>query len=90
MAQTYGQAQGGAMAAAPPPPPMVQWHVATNGQSSGPMSPPQLQSAIASGQVTESTMVWCAGMSAWQPAGQVPQLAGSFGPPPPPPPPPAL
>lgn len=90
MAGTYGQAAAGPGAgAAPPPPPMTQWHVATNGQTSGPMSPPQLQSAIASGQVTRGTMVWCAGMSAWQAAGQVPQLAGAFGPPPPPPPPPA-
>ena len=85
MAHTYGQQQS---SVAPPPPPMaVQWHVANNGQTSGPMSQQQLHSAIASGEVTDATMVWSAGMGGWQPAGQVSQLAAAFGPPPPPPPP---
>ena len=55
--------------------------------SVGPMSPAQLQQAVSTGRVTDTSMVWSAGMGAWQPAGQVPQLAAAFGPPPPPPPP---
>ena len=83
MVQGYGQ---GATPAAPPPIARVQWYLAENGQSHGPMTPAQLQDAIAAGRVTRATMVWSAGMAGWQAAGEVPQLAGAFGPPPPPPP----
>ncbi len=79
---------GGAAAhAAPPPPPPTAYHVAVNGQTAGPFGPQQLQSQVAAGQLTRDTLVWCAGMAGWTAAGQVPQLAGLFGPPPPPPPP---
>lgn len=70
---------------APPPlPTQVSFHVAVNGQSTGPYPLPQIQQALASGQLSPSTLVWTAGMSGWQPAGQVPQLAGGMQPPPPP------
>lgn len=75
-------------AAPPPPPPGVAWHVAVGGQTQGPFSPQQLSQGIASGQITPESMVWSAGMQAWSPAGQVPQLATQFGATPPPPPPP--
>ncbi|MCB9869286.1 MAG: SPFH domain-containing protein [Planctomycetes bacterium] len=87
MAQGYGR-PGMAAGGPPPLPTAAQWYVANAGQSSGPMSAGDLQAAIASGQVSAATLVWCAGMSGWMPAGQVPQLAAAFGPPPPPPPPP--
>jgi membrane protease subunit (stomatin/prohibitin family) len=89
MAQGFGQRQQSAGAGPPPLPGAVQWYYADNGQSMGPMSPAQLQGAIGNGQVTPDTMVWTADLGGWQPAGQVPHLAGAFGPPPPPPPPPA-
>jgi hypothetical protein len=76
---------------APPPAPQTAWHVAVNGQTRGPFNDQQLLQGIASGEVTPTTQVWNAGLGAWTPAGQVPQLAAQFGgsaPPPPPPPPP--
>lgn len=80
-------AVGGVAGMAPPAPPAL-WHVAVNGQSQGPYGMEQLTAAIASGQVTSTTLVWTAGMAGWTAAGQVPQLAASFGPPSPPPVPP--
>ena len=70
---------------APPPlPSSVTWHAAIGGQSSGPYSLAQIQTAIQAGQLDRSTLVWCAGMGNWQPAGEVPQTAGLFGAAPPP------
>lgn len=91
MMQGLGRAAAPATAAAPPPVPGGEvWHVAVNGQQQGPFSPDQLAGGISAGQVTPTTLVWTAGMAAWTPAGQVPQLAGRFAAvPPPPPPPPA-
>lgn len=87
MANQMMQSPGMAPGSMPPPPPMpTNWHVASAGESLGPFSPQQLAQQIASGGVNATTMVWCTGMAAWTPAGQVPQLAGQFGPPPPPPP----
>lgn len=78
-------AAGGPMA--PPAPPVSAWHVAVNGQTTGPFTIEQLASGVAAGQMNQQTLVWSAGMAGWQPAGQVPQLAPAFGPPAPPPPP---
>lgn len=74
----------GAAAAAPPP--LPTWYVAVQGQSHGPFSIEQLTAAVAKGEVQPSTMVWTAGMQAWLPVSQVPQLAGAAQVPPPPPP----
>jgi membrane protease subunit (stomatin/prohibitin family) len=83
--QNMPQAQAGGPAGPPPPPAAGPvFHVAENGQSLGPFNVNQIQQAIAQGRITPDTMVWTAGMAAWQPAGQVPPLAGLFGPPPPP------
>lgn len=70
-----------------PPALPAAWHVAVNGQSQGPFSTEQLSAGAASGQISRQTMVWTAGMSGWQAAGQIPQLAAVFGPEVPPPPP---
>lgn len=89
MAGQMMQGLGRANSPAPPPVPGGEaWHVAANGQSQGPFSAQQIAAGISAGQVTPQTMVWTAGMPAWQPASQVPQLAGSFAAVPPPPPPP--
>jgi membrane protease subunit (stomatin/prohibitin family) len=77
-------APAGAFPPAPPAPPAA-WHVATNGQSHGPFTSEQIQSGIAAGQISRTTLVWTAGMAAWAAADQVPQLAAAFGPPAPPP-----
>jgi hypothetical protein len=85
----YGMQAPGMQAPAMPPP-MPAFYVSVNGVSQGPFAPQQLAQAIAAGQVQATSMVWCQGMAAWQPASTVPQLAPYFqGPPPPPPPPPA-
>jgi membrane protease subunit (stomatin/prohibitin family) len=78
-------------AASPPPLPGLGaaapvFHVSQNGQSQGPFALPQLQAAIAQGQLNAATLVWSPGMSGWLPAGQVPSLAAYLAPPPPPPP----
>lgn len=79
--------------AATPPPPMpteLQFHVSVNGQQQGPFTIAQLQQFASAGQFTPQTYVWRQGMSGWQFAGQVPELAPIFNPggatPPPPPP----
>lgn len=68
----------------PPVPTAATWHAAIGGQSSGPCSLAQIQTAIQAGQLDRSTLVWCTGMSNWQPAGEVPQTASLFGAVPPP------
>ena len=85
-----GMMQQGALAGgAPPPPPLAPaWHVAANGQSSGPFDLQGLSQAAGAGTLLPTTMVWSAGMAGWVEARQVPALAGLFAPPPPPPPPP--
>ena len=78
---------GGGGAVPPPVPRAVQWHVAANGQTSGPFAATQLAQQAASGQLDPASLVWTPGMASWTPAGQVPQLAALFAQAPPPPPP---
>ncbi|MFN0060653.1 MAG: SPFH domain-containing protein [Planctomycetota bacterium] len=88
MAQQMARNMGGIGAAPmmpPAPPPVAQpWYIAEQGRTVGPIDPAQLASYFAAGRITAATMVWCHGMPAWLPAGQVPQLAGASPPPPPP------
>lgn len=83
--------QGMNQAGAPPPVgPSVVWYLAENGERVGPLNSAQLQEFAQSGRVSPETLIWCAGMSGWTPAGQVPQVAALLQvevPPPPPPPP---
>jgi membrane protease subunit (stomatin/prohibitin family) len=85
-----GQMAPGASAPAPSsptPPPVPQapvWHVADQGQSSGPFSHAQVQEAIATGRLRTNTLVWTAGMGNWEPAGNIPALAALFQATPPP------
>jgi membrane protease subunit (stomatin/prohibitin family) len=80
-------------AAAPPaaaPPPLPQptaWFIGVNGQQQGPLDDAGIASAARAGTLTAGTLVWKAGMAAWTPAGQVPELAGVLGSVPPPLPP---
>jgi membrane protease subunit (stomatin/prohibitin family) len=84
MSRQMTGAAPGAAAAPPPVPPSVGFHVAVEGNTTGPFPVDQL-----SNKITPETLVWSQGMAAWTPAAQVPQLAGIFSTPPPPPPPPA-
>lgn len=82
-----GMPMTGAVAPAPAVslPPSL-WHVAHQGQTLGPFSGQQMTEAIGRAELRADTMVWTAGMPAWQMARDVPQLAGYFQAPPPPPP----
>ena len=80
----------------PPAPPPIpgnkSFFVAHNGQQDGPFPPQALQAQVEGGRLTEDTLVWAEGMSAWTPAGEVEALQALFqqrpaAPPPPPPPP---
>ncbi len=78
----------GAGAAAPPPiPGAVAFHVAVNGQQTGPFDLAALQQQAASGNLTRTSLVWKAGMAQWAKAGEVPELAPLFANVPPPVPP---
>lgn len=81
--------QPGAQAApaGPPPLPGAQtFHVDMGGQSQGPFTVAQIQSGVANGQVSPTSLVWTAGMPAWVAAETVPTLQALFRAPPPLPP----
>jgi len=75
-------------AAAPPPPPVEHvWHLAENGQTSGPFSKADLGRMASAGQLKRETHVWTAGQDGWKKAEEVQELAQLFTVMPPPPPP---
>lgn len=82
MGQTMNQQQN-----TPPPPPQIQYNVSVNGQSAGPFNWQQLQQMVQNGQLTKNSHVWKQGMSGWELAENVQELASLFGAIPPPPPP---
>lgn len=88
-----GQQAGAAMAQSPasaagaPPPLPGAFHVAVNGQQTGPFGMAELQAQMAAGRLTRESLVWSPGMAAWTPAGQVAALAALFAAAPPPVPP---
>ena len=66
------------------PPPIAQYNVVVNGQLTGPFSVDQLTLMAASGEFTPQNMVWKRGMSDWEAAGNVQELAAMFQTKPPP------
>jgi len=68
----------------PPPIPVVAFHVAVNGQATGPFDIPALQQMSAAGQLTANSLVWKTGMTEWVRADSVDELKGLFMPPVPP------
>lgn len=84
----WGGAQPQAAAAAPPPPPVEHvWHIAENGQTTGPFSKAKLGQMAAEGSLSRETYVWTAGQDGWKKAEDVAELAQLFTIMPPPPPP---
>jgi hypothetical protein len=81
------RAQPASAPSAPPPPP-IEWHFVEAGEARGPYSAAALEDRMRTGRLERGTLVWCAGMPEWQPAGDVAALAALFGPPPVPEPPP--
>ncbi len=93
-AQMTGAAQAGpwgarpAAAPPPPPPPPVEhvWHLAENGQTSGPFSKARLGRMVTDGSLSRDTFVWTQGQDGWKRAEDVAELAQLFTVMPPPPP----
>jgi membrane protease subunit (stomatin/prohibitin family) len=70
--------------AAPPPLPSDQWYFAAGGQQQGPLNSAGLAQQARNGVLTPTTLVWRAGMAAWTPAQQVPEVANLLASTPPP------
>lgn len=94
MGQQVAKSMGGGGAAAPAapgqPPPLpdqAQWYIGVAGQRQGPFDLGGLAEQVGEGTLSAETLVWRAGMSQWQPAGQVGELASVLASVPPPLPP---
>lgn len=79
-----GANQAAPSGATPPPIPIVAYHIAVNGQATGPYNLQVLQQMIATGQLTADSLVWKTGMATWIKAGETDDLNGLFAPPVPP------
>lgn len=64
--------------AVPPPIPTVAYHVAVNGQATGPFDISVLAQMAAVGQLTADSLVWKNGMAQWAKAGTVDELKKMF------------
>ena len=64
--------------AVPPPIPTAAYHVAVNGQSTGPFALSTLAQMTANGQLTGDSLVWKNGMAQWEKAIAVDELKGLF------------
>lgn len=62
----------------PPPIPTVAYHVAVNGQPTGPYDMTTLSQMAMAGQIKADTLVWKAGMSQWEKAGTVDEIKNLF------------
>lgn len=64
--------------AVPPPIPTAAYHVAVNGQATGPFALSTLAQMTANGQLTGDSLVWKNGMVQWEKAIAVDELKGLF------------
>ena len=64
--------------AVPPPIPTAAYHVAVNGQATGPFALSTLAQMTANGQLTGDSLVWKNGMAQWEKAIVVDELKGLF------------
>ena len=64
--------------ATPPPVPVVAYHIAVNGQATGPFDLNVLQQMATLGQFTADSLVWKNGMSEWVKAGTIDELKSMF------------
>jgi len=69
------------------PPPLsgggARYHIAVDGEATGPYSVEGLQQQLGNGVITKSTLVWATGMPDWQEASEVAELSQLFRAPPP-------
>lgn len=64
---------------------MIQnWYYAAEGATQGPFSLDEMRQLLRQGTLTPQTLIFCQGMTAWQPLSSVPDLTMGFVPPPPP------
>jgi membrane protease subunit (stomatin/prohibitin family) len=70
----------------PPPAPATSWHIALNGQQSGPYNLQQLKDLVAAGKFTTLHYVWKQGMAGWEYAENENAFKDFFNNVPPPPP----
>lgn len=87
--------QNGAPSRPPPPPPAAPadapaWFAMLHGKQTGPLTRAEVVGKTDEGEIGPRTYLWREGMSAWQRAKDVPELAGLFPQPPGPPLPPPL
>jgi len=76
-----GSAAAGSASAGAVPPPLkaaAEYHVAVDGQATGPFPKAALQQQQANGSLQKDTLVWTVGMEDWAEAGQVSALADLF------------
>lgn len=62
----------------PPPVPNVMYHVAANGQATGPFDLDALKQMVITGQFTADSLVWKVGMTEWEKAGTINELKSMF------------
>ena len=72
-------------AATPPPIPTAAYHIAVNGQTTGPYDMNTMAQLAANGQLTAETLVWKNGMASWARADSVAELVSLVSRPVPPP-----
>ena len=62
----------------PPPIPTTAYHVAVNGQATGPFDFNALRQMVITGQVTLDSLVWKVGMEQWAEAGSIEEIQELF------------
>jgi len=67
----------------PPLPGGTRFHVAVDGEATGPYSLEGLQQQLGNGVISDKTLVWANGMADWEEAGKVADLVDLFRAPPP-------
>ncbi len=48
-------------------PQAVEWYVVLDGKANGPFTEKEMKGLLLDKKISKDTLVWCAGMSAWQP-----------------------
>jgi len=80
-------AQAQAQTALPPPAPVEKvWHIAKDGETTGPFSRAAMGRMAQDGELSRESLVWTAGLDGWKQAEAVDELATLFTVLPPPPP----
>jgi hypothetical protein len=52
----------------------MNWYYAKNGTQQGPLPTEDMKDRIAMGEISQSDLAWCEGMSDWLPVSEIPQL----------------